>query len=62
MGVLQNALGINLGDHNPLIDSPFNNSADNGEPFIPPTDFFMITEAGIYMIDETTLDRMITEG
>lgn len=61
MGILQNKLGINLTDNQPLINSPFNNSADNGEPFIPPTSEFMITETGIFMITESTLDFMITE-
>lgn len=62
MGVLNNALGINLTVHDPLLDSPFTAYEAQGQAFPPPGSFFMITEAGIYMIDETTLDRMITEG
>ena len=61
MGILQNALGINLTDHNPLIDSPFSNSADNGESFPPPPSDYMITENGLFMLTETGLDLMITE-
>lgn len=61
MGILQNALGINLTDTNPLVDSPFNNSFDQGENFPPPGSDVMITETGIFMITESTLSFMITE-
>ena len=61
MGILQNKLGINVTNHDPLKYSPFSNSADEGEPFIPPTSDFMITETGVFMITESTLDFMITE-
>ena len=61
MGILQNKLGINVTNHDPLKYSPFSNSVDEGEPFIPPTSDFMITETGIFMITESTLDFMITE-
>ncbi len=61
MGVLQNALGMNLTDYDPLINSPFNNSEAQGQSFPPPASEFMITETGIYMITETALERMITE-
>lgn len=61
MGVLQNALGINLTDHNPLIDSPYNNSFDAGESFPPPGADFMITETGLFMLDEDGIELMITE-
>ncbi len=61
MGILQNPLGISLTDHEPLIDSPFNNSFNSGDSFPPPGTDRMITETGIYMITETTLSFMITE-
>jgi hypothetical protein len=61
MGIMQNPLGINLTNHMPLTHSVFNNDFDQGEPFIPPTSYFMITEDGKFMIDEITLDFMITE-
>jgi hypothetical protein len=61
MGILQNALGINLTNHEPLIDSPYSNSYDQGESFPPPGTERMITETGILMITETTLAFMITE-
>lgn len=61
MSVFQNALGMNLTKNQPLIDSPFNSSYDQGESFPPPGSYRMITEDGIYMITETTLDFMITE-
>jgi hypothetical protein len=61
MGILHNKLGISLTRHQPLTDSPFVNSFDEGEPFIPPGSEFMITETGIFMITESTLDLMITE-
>ena len=61
MGILQNALGINLTNHDPLIDSPFSNSFDHGESFPPPGSEFMITEAGLFMLDQDGVELMITE-
>lgn len=61
MGVLQNKLGMNLTNHDPVVQSPFTNHFDEGESFPPPTSEFMITETGILMITESTLDFMITE-
>ncbi len=61
MGILQNRLGINLTNGTPLLQSPFNNTSDEGESFPPPGSERMITETGIYMITEITLDHMITE-
>lgn len=61
MSVLQTPLGMNLTNHNPLIDSPFSSSYDQGESFPPPGSNRMITEDGKYMITETTLNFMITE-
>lgn len=61
MGILQNPLGINLTNHNPIKDSPFNDAVGEGEDHPPPGTFSMITEDGIFMITETTLDNMITE-
>lgn len=61
MGILQNALGINLTNHDPLIDSPFSNSFDQGESFPPPGSEFMITEAGLFMLDQDGVELMITE-
>ena len=61
MGILNNALGINLTNHQPLIDGPFSESFDHGGSFPPPGSSHMITETGIQMITETTLDDMITE-
>lgn len=61
MGVLHNRLGISITRHNPLKDSPYLDSFEEGEPYIPPANEFMITEDGKLMVDETTLDLMITE-
>ena len=61
MGVLQNRLGINVTDYDPLINSPFTNSYDQGESFPPPGSDFMITETGIFMLDEDGVELMITE-
>jgi hypothetical protein len=61
MGVLQNALGMNLTNHDPLIDSPYNNGGGGDASFPPPGSDRMITETGIYMITETTLAFMDTE-
>jgi hypothetical protein len=36
MGILNNALGINLTDEDPIINSPFNQSADFGIISPPP--------------------------
>ena len=61
MGILNNALGINVTNREPLIDSPFSISFDQGESYPPPGSEHMITETGIFMITETLLERMITE-
>lgn len=61
MSLFNQPLGLNLTDHNPLIDSVFSSSFDNGESFPPPGSNYMITENGIFMITENTLDFMITE-
>ncbi len=61
MGILQSALGINLTNHEPLISSPFGNSFDQGEGFPPSGSVFMITETGIFMLDEDGIELMITE-
>ena len=61
MGILQNALGINLTNHDPVNDSPFSNSYDQGESFPPPPSEYMITELGVFMLTETGGNLMITE-
>lgn len=61
MGILQNPLGINLTNHNPIMDSPFNDSLGDGQSHPPPGSDKMITETGIFMITEVSLDDMITE-
>ena len=62
MGILNNALGINLTDYDPLIDSPFNESASLGFVVPPPGSDYMITEdTGAYMQTETGNNLMITE-
>jgi len=61
MGILQNPLGINLTNHDPIKDSPFNDVFGEGEAHPPPGTSRMITETGIFMITEVTLDHMITE-
>lgn len=61
MGILQNALGINLTNYDPVVNSPFNNSEAQGQSFPPPGSEHMITETGIFMITESTLNLMITE-
>lgn len=61
MSLFNQPLGLNLTDHNPLVDSVFSSSYDNGESFPPPGSHYMITETGDFMITEITLDRMITE-
>ncbi len=47
---------------NPLTDSLYVLEFNDGSGNIPPPgDEFMITETGIFMITESTLDFMITE-
>ena len=60
MGIMQQALGLNLTKYDPLIDSPFSNSRDQGEAF-PLVTYFMITETGDFMLDENGVDLMIVE-
>ncbi len=62
MGILQNPLGINLTNHEPLIDSPYNVGSQSGVGSgPPPATFFMITETGLFMLTEDGLDLMILE-
>jgi hypothetical protein len=61
MGILNNVLGINLTNHMPLKDSPFNDTTDEGESFPPPGSDFMITEDGLFMLTEDGVNLMITE-
>ncbi len=61
MGILQNPLGINLTDHDPIKTSVFNGDYDSGGGFPPPGTEFMITETGIFMLDEDGIELMITE-
>ncbi len=61
MGILQNKLGINLTNHDPIVQSPFASDAGEGQSFPPPSDEFMITETGLLMITEVTSAFMLTE-
>ena len=61
MGVLNNALGINLTNHDPIIESPFNEGESYGYVNPPPGSDYMITETGLYMLTETGDNLMITE-
>ena len=61
MGILNNALGINLTDENPIINSPFNESESYGYVVPPPGSDYMITETGIFMQTEAGSNLMITE-
>ena len=61
MGTLNNVLGFNLTDNDPLTVSPFD--ANESLMFVvpPPPSFYMITETGIFMLTEDGLNLMITE-
>lgn len=61
MGILNNNLGFNLTDENPIINSPFNESVELGYVNPPPGSEYMITETGLYMLTEDGLNLMITE-
>jgi hypothetical protein len=61
MGTLNQALGMNLTEDQPLIDSPFNESASISYIVPPPGSEYMITETGLFMQTESSLNLMITE-
>jgi len=61
MGVLNQALGMNLTVDDPIIDSPFSESASIGYIVPPPGSEYMITEDGKFMQTETGFNLMITE-
>ena len=41
MGTLNQALGMNLTEYDPLIDSPYNGGSNNGSSPIPPGNYFL---------------------
>ena len=47
--------------NNPLTNSPFKLCFEEGGFPTPPSEDFIISEEGIFIITETTLQRMITE-
>lgn len=61
MGTLNNALGFNLTDDDPLTVSPFDADESLNANIPPPFTFFMITETGIFMQTEAGFNLMITE-
>jgi hypothetical protein len=61
MGLLNNALGINLTNHNPVSDGPFSEGQSTGFVNPPPPGFFMITETGAFMQTETGNNLMVLE-
>jgi hypothetical protein len=61
MGTLNNVLGFNLTNEDPLTISPFDESVSLGFVPTPPGTFHMITETGIFMLTEDGLNLMITE-
>ena len=61
MGILNQPLGMNLTDFDPLIDTPFNSSVTMSYVVPPPTANYMITESGDFMQTESGNNLMITE-
>ena len=61
MSIFNEPMGINLTNHQPLTDSVFSSSYDQGESFPPPGSDYMITETGLFMLTEVSLELMITE-
>jgi hypothetical protein len=61
MGTLNNVLGFNLTNEDPLSVSPFDENESLGFPNPPPGSDFMITETGIFMQTEAGNNLMITE-
>ena len=62
MGTINNALGFNLTDNDPLTVSPFDADESLNAQNPPPGTGFMITETGIPMEDETATYNMITDN
>lgn len=62
MGILNNVLGINLTDRDPIIANPFNEGSNNAYIVPPPPSVFMITEDGNFMLTEDGVNLMITEN
>ena len=61
MGILNNALGINLTIYDPLINSPFGESPSLSYVATPKGTEYMISETGAFMQEEIGNDLMITE-
>lgn len=61
MGTLNQRLGMNLTDDNPLIDSPFSTSSSIGYVVPPPPGFYIITETGAFIQTETGNNLLIVE-
>lgn len=61
MGTLNQRLGFNLTDDDPLQNSPFNLSESEGYIVPPPIGFYMITEIGQFMQTETGNNLMVVE-
>jgi len=61
MGTLNNPLGFNLTNEDPLVISPFNESPSMSYVVPPPPAMYMITETGDFMQTETGANLMITE-
>lgn len=61
MGILNNVLGINLTDKDPINHGIFNSDASESYINPPPGSLYMISETGSFMQSETTTDLMITE-
>jgi hypothetical protein len=61
MGTLNNVLGFNLTNEDPLTVSPFDENVSLGYVVPPPGSFYMITETGLFMLTEDGINLMITE-
>lgn len=61
MGTLNNVLGFNLTDDDPLTVSPFDANESLMYVVPPPPSNYMITETGLFMLTEDGINLMITE-
>jgi hypothetical protein len=61
MGILNNPLGMNETNHDPINDNPYNEGVSTGYIVPPPPGIYMITENGLFMQTEIGNNLMIVE-
>lgn len=61
MAILNHPLGINLTNHDPIIDSPYSEGQATGYVVPPPPSFYIITETGNFIQTETGGNLLVVE-